>query len=135
MGRAYLQTAACKCVHYGNVMARETARCGSLHLPMPSCRRTSYGRQWGATRTMARTRHHALRKTAENFAIVITYIRTPRDSWVELRMQRCVVCFMRKWQIRIAGEQRAARRFTLFTGRGYFIVLAKFMARGTPCVE
>lgn len=42
----------------------------------------SYGRQWGATRTMARTRHHALRKTAANFAIVITYIYTYTERFV-----------------------------------------------------
>jgi len=88
-------------LHYGNVIARETARCGSLHLPI--CRRASYGRQWVATRTMARTRHRALRKTAANFAIDITYTGGIR-GWSRGCRKMCVVCFMRKWQIRIVEE-------------------------------
>lgn len=108
----YLQAAACKCVCIAATLCcgsrNRATRISSFYL----CRRASYKRQWGATRTMARTGHRAtLRKTAANFAIGITYVRAP-EGFVGgvVDAERCVVRFMRKWQIRIAGEQRIVLR-------------------------
>lgn len=74
----------------------------------------------------------ALRKTSP---WISQSVLRARDSWVESRLYRemCLSAFMRKWQIRIAGEQHRASwpavffAFVILTGLRLFIlsVLAK----------
>lgn len=104
---------------YGSVTARGAARCGSLHLPVPP--RFSYGRQWGATRTMPRTGHRGLRKAAANFAIGITYTEEIR-GWSS-RMQRDVL--FTSWEkIADSYRRRTTRRDGLLSSRGAVLFLS-----------
>lgn len=100
------------------------------------CRRASYGRQWGATRTMARTRHHALRKNRREFRNRY-YVCTYTEGFVGgvADAERCVVCFMRKWQIRIAGEHDVScRRGGLLSLRGAVILSSSQSLRHGECL-
>lgn len=119
------------------VMARETARCGSLHFTCAAALRTSDN---GARREQWRERDTALRYVRPpriSQSALRTYVRTP-EGFVGgvVDAERCVVRFVEKMadSYRRRTTYRAARGgFILLMGRGYFIVLAK--ARGTPCVE
>lgn len=130
MERAYLQAAACKCTMA--TLWLEKPRDADLFIYLSRCATGDNGAQREQWRE---------RDTAR-------YVRPPRISQSALRTEgfvggvvdaeRCVVCFMRKWQIRIAGEQRIvprARRFILSL-RGAVILSfsAKFTAHGDRLV-
>lgn len=102
--------------------------------------RASYTGDNGARREQWRERDTAryVRPSRISQLALRTYVRTPRDSWVELWMQRDVLSASWENGRFVSPENNVscrARRFTLFTGRGYFIVLAKFTARGTRLVQ
>lgn len=124
-------------LHYGNVMARRNRAMRISSFTYAAALRTGDN---GARREQWRERDTA--RYVRPPRISQSTLRTRRDSWVESRMQRCVVCFMRKWQIRIVEKQRIvpARRgaavYSLYKGA---VILSSSQSlrhrERAPCVE
>lgn len=90
---------------------------------------------------MARTWLSALRKTVAIFAIGITYVRTPKGFVGGVARLYGEMCFMRKWQIRIAKEQNVCRAggflraYYSYEVRLFYYCPRNVLRRRAPCAE